>query len=541
MPTYNYDQFRKAAQDSGLLGEFSQADLTLAQRNPDAGMSILKYKQDYHNATTDEARALANLGAETVRGSYGGYTGGNTGGSFHLNPLSPSSFQSGGYENRYAQDMAELWDRQKNYGSSQPAEPAPEYDSRYDAVIQQQIAELLNREDFAYNPDTDPLYQNYRKQYAREGQRATADALGAAAAASGGIASSYANTAANQAANYYAAQMTDRIPELEQLAYDRYLNDYQMALSDLGVVQGQEQTDYDRYLNELAQYNTDRSFDYNAWLDRYNMAKDQLQTAQGMEQLDYQKYLNDRNFNYGVLLDEIDSQTREREEALNLALIGAENNDYRLLEEWGIDASNNPAAQEQRAQQQALAQAQVDAMLQAGGTPSADLIAASGYADEYVQEMRDYYRQTAGGGSGAWGGSSGGSGSSAGAGSAGSGSAGTGSAYERMYQSGVRSEADAYDWAVANGYSSTEAGNLAMYFTDDYLTAKKEQEEQARETAGMDFGSFRELIQMVDRAAGTDAEGALAGELDRVWGALTTDQRQQLRTVLRQHNLSYLP
>ena len=94
-----------------------------------------------------------------------------------------------------------------------------------------------------YDPATDPLYQNYRKQYTREGQRATADALGAAASASGGIPSSYANAAANQASNYYAAQLTDKIPDLYQLAYNQYLNDYNMDLSNLGVVQGAEQLD----------------------------------------------------------------------------------------------------------------------------------------------------------------------------------------------------------------------------------------------------------------------------------------------------------
>lgn len=353
MPTFTYDQFQKAAQDSGLMGEFSPADLSLAQRNPDAGMSLLKYKQDYHAATTDEARALANLGAEGIRSSYGNYTGGDNGGSFYLDPLSPSSFDGGKaptYQNQYAGDIADLWEQQKNYGSYDYGKDAPVYNNRYDDTIQDLIQGILNREDFSYDPATDPLYQNYRKQYTREGQRATADTLGAAAAASGGIPSSYATTAAAQAGNYYAAQMTDKIPELYQLAYNQYLNDYNMQLSDLGVVQGAEQSDYDKYLNELNQFNTDRAFDYNAWLDEYNMTKDQLQTAQGLEQLDYTKYLNelqqfntDREFNYGQLLDEIDSQTRERQEDIDNALRAAEFGDYSFLQDMGIDTSNNPA------------------------------------------------------------------------------------------------------------------------------------------------------------------------------------------------------
>lgn len=352
MATYTYEQFEQAAKNSGLYNQFSSADLSLAQQNPDAGMSILKYKQDYASATTDEARALANLGAEGIRSSYGNYKGGDDGGSFYLDPLSPSSFNAGNaptYTNSYAGDIADLYAQQKNYGSYDYGIPAPEYNNRYDDTIQQLLGEILNREDFSYNPATDPLYSQYRKQYAREGQRATQDALGAAAAASGGIPSSYAATAATQAGDYYAAQMTDKIPELYQLAYNKYLNDYNMQLSDLGAVQGAEQSDYDKYLNELQQYNTDRAFDYNAWMDEYNMIANNLQTASGLEQLEYTKFLNDLNqfntdraFNYGVLLDEINSQTAERNEAMNKALTAAEYGDYSFLQDMGIDTSGNP-------------------------------------------------------------------------------------------------------------------------------------------------------------------------------------------------------
>ena len=108
---YTYDDFRKAMQSSGLGGQFSDADLKLAQQNPDAGMSILKYKQDYKNAATDEARALANLGAEGIRSSYGGYTGGQRGANFYLDPLSPKDFQSSAaqtYKNNYADTISGL-------------------------------------------------------------------------------------------------------------------------------------------------------------------------------------------------------------------------------------------------------------------------------------------------------------------------------------------------------------------------------------------------------------------------------------------------
>lgn len=461
MPTFTYDQFQKAAQDSGLMGEFSAADLSLAQRNPDAGMSLLKYKQDYHAATADEARALANLGAEGIRSSYGNYTGGDNGGSFYLDPLSPSSFDGGKaptYQNQYAGDIADLWEQQKNYGSYDYGEAAPVYNNRYDDTIQDLIQGILNREDFSYDPATDPLYQNYRKQYTREGQRATADTLGAAAAASGGIPSSYATTAAAQAGNYYAAQMTDKIPELYQLAYNQYLNDYNMQLSDLGVVQGAEQSDYDKYLNELNQFNTDRAFDYNAWLDEYNMTKDQLQTAQGLEQLDYTKYLNelqqfntDREFNYGQLLDEIDSQTRERQEDIDNALRAAEFGDYSFLQDMGIDTSNNPADFERQYTLALLAAEYGDfSGLEALGiTPSAQNLAsfnrtASGSTS----------RSSSGGGSS---GGSSGSGSSSTGGSTGTSAASAAMQRAKANQGRVTSEADWNALVAAYGEDTLRA------------------------------------------------------------------------------------
>lgn len=461
MPTFTYDQFQKAAQDSGLMGEFSAADLSLAQRNPDAGMSLLKYKQDYHAATTDEARALANLGAEGIRSSYGNYTGGDNGGSFYLDPLSPSSFDGGKahtYQNQYAGDIADLWEQQKNYGSYDYGKDAPVYNNRYDDTIQDLIQGILNREDFSYDPATDPLYQNYRKQYTREGQRATADTLGAAAAASGGIPSSYATTAAAQAGNYYAAQMTDKIPELYQLAYNQYLNDYNMQLSDLGVVQGAEQSDYDKYLNELNQFNTDRAFDYNAWLDEYNMTKDQLQTAQGLEQLDYTKYLNelqqfntDREFNYGQLLDEIDSQTRERQEDIDNALRAAEFGDYSFLQDMGIDTSNNPADFERQYTLALLAAEYGDfSGLEALGiTPSAQNLAsfnrtASGSTS----------RSSSGGGSS---GGSSGSGSSSTGGSTGTSAASAAMQRANANQGRVTSEADWNALVAAYGEDTLRA------------------------------------------------------------------------------------
>lgn len=490
MPKYTYDQFRQNAQNSGLLGEFSQADLQMAEKNPDFGMSILKYKQDYHNATTDEARALANQNAENLRSSWGSYTGGADGGSFAMDVMSPGHFQfsdaptySGG---DYKDDIAKLWNQQQNFGDFEYG-PAPTYNNRYDATIQDLISGILSRPDFSYDPETDPLYSQYKKQYNREGDRAVEDALGAAAAASGGIPSSYASTAAGQAGNYYAAQLTDKIPDLYQLAYQKYLNDYEMKRSDLSMVQGAEQIDYSKYLNDLAQYNTDRAFDYGAWQDRYNQVSNNLSTALSLENMAYNQYLNklnqyntDRSFAYGQFLDELSDQANERNQKIQNAVLAGEYGDFSQLNNLGINTDRNLmdwerqqllASQEaERTQQvQALAQAQVDAILSAGGTPSAELLADSGYSQEYADALRNYYLQNPSSKSSRSGSSGGGSSRG------GSGGSGSSQNYDALFKDAMDSRhPKSY---LANNYKSYGFTSSSGLY-DDYLSWYDEIQDQ---------------------------------------------------------------
>lgn len=231
MPTYNIEDYKNAVRGKNI----SQADYQLGLKNPDVGMSLLNYQADWRNARTQQEREAANQAANALRSQYGHYTGGQDGSKFYQDKPSPGSF-------------------------AEPEKPQ-----------------------FSYNLETDPVYSAYKKQYAREGQRATANALGNAAAATGGIPSSYAATAVSQAGDYYAAQLSDKVPELYQQAYNRHLND-------------------------LSQYNTDR------------------------------------NFRYGQYLDEINAKTADRQEAMQNALYGLQVGDYKGMKDLGYDVSNTPEA-----------------------------------------------------------------------------------------------------------------------------------------------------------------------------------------------------
>lgn len=325
---YTYDDFVKAANQSGLMGQFSQDDLNLAQKYPEFGLSVLSLKKDYNNAATAEQRLLANQAANELRKSYGNYSGGADGGSFRL-------------ESKLNRRADDLLGQIGSFGSFSYDE-APAYENAFAQQQKDLLDRILNREDFSWSKETDPQWSSYKKSYLREGDRATANALAQASAASGGRPSSYAVNAATQAGDYYATKLNDVIPTLYQQAYERYLDEYNMKLKDLNAVNQQEQLDYAKYLDRLGQFNTDRGFAYQNYADDYDRLRSQLADVQGQDQIDYARYLD--------------------------------------------EASRQQTAQDS-------IRSQVDAILAAGGSPSANLVSESGYSSEYVKALEDAYRK----------------------------------------------------------------------------------------------------------------------------------------------------
>lgn len=325
---YTYDDFVKAANQSGLMGQFSQDDLNLAQKYPEFGLSVLSLKKDYNNAATAEQRLLANQAANELRKSYGNYSGGADGGSFRL-------------ESKLNRRSDDLLNQLGSFGSFSYDE-APTYENTFAQQQKDLLDRILNREDFSWSKETDPQWSSYKKSYLREGDRATANALAQASAASGGRPSSYAVNAATQAGDYYATKLNDVIPTLYQQAYERYLDEYNMKLKDLNTVNQQEQLDYAKYLDRLGQFNTDRGFAYQNYADDYDRLRSQLADVQGQDQIDYARYLD--------------------------------------------EASRRQTAQDS-------IRSQVDAILAAGGSPSANLVSESGYSSEYVKALEDAYRK----------------------------------------------------------------------------------------------------------------------------------------------------
>lgn len=153
------------------------------------------------------------------------------------------------------------------------AAAVPTYTNRYDERKQQLLDSVLNQKQFSYDIDKDPLYQAYVNKYQREGSKAMENTLAQVSSRTGGLASSYAGQAAQQTYDGHMQELSDKVPELYQMAYNQYLQDYQQQADKLGLVRTAEQDDYAKYLDALGQYNTDRNFNYGAYRDQIGDAR----------------------------------------------------------------------------------------------------------------------------------------------------------------------------------------------------------------------------------------------------------------------------
>lgn len=273
---YTYDNFVSAANAAGLMNQFSEQDLQTAQRNPEYGMSLLSLLQDNSKASTAEQQLLATEAANQLRKNYGIYNTGNLG-------------TGSAYAGSYGSQISGLMDQIDNYGSFNYANQ----DS-----YQQLLDSIVNQQAFSYDPEMDGSYSAYKKAFLREGERASANALAQASAASGGQVSSYAATAAQQAGNYYAAQLGDIIPTLEQNAYQKYLDDFSKRLSSLSALEADRASNYENWLNEynmllnsLGNYQTQDATDYQRYLDAYAQEIQAQQDAATQKQLEYENAL----------------------------------------------------------------------------------------------------------------------------------------------------------------------------------------------------------------------------------------------------------
>ncbi len=144
----------------------------------------------------------------------------------------------------------------KNWEKNKPGEYKSQYSDKIDAILN----DILNREEFSYNMNADPLYQQYREQYIENGKKAMMDTLGQATALTGGYLNSYAATVGNQAYDEYLNELNGIALDLRDRAYEQYSDEGDKLIEDITILRSLDGDDYEKYLGRLEQYYSDGDY-----------------------------------------------------------------------------------------------------------------------------------------------------------------------------------------------------------------------------------------------------------------------------------------
>lgn len=240
--------------------------------------------RDYQRRNSLAVDGIA--GNNTWGSLYGGGSSSSGGGSASISGSSSSHKTTADWLADYegnrptytpSDDLNAIRDQLEQFEAQRPGD----YQSQYRDQIDSLLDEILNRPDFSYDFNDDPLYQQYKDQYTQQGRLAMQDTMGQAAALTGGFGNSYAQSVGQQAYQGYLQQLNNVIPELQQNAYGMYMDEGNTMRTNLGLLQGMDEMDYGRYRDDVDDYYRDLQYYYN----RYNDMSDR----------EYDRYANDLN------------------------------------------------------------------------------------------------------------------------------------------------------------------------------------------------------------------------------------------------------
>ncbi len=252
---------------------------------------IIQAKREYALAEKNNDSAgmkKANAKANSIRSVSGSYTGGDDGSEY--NPIIRD------YEKR----------------------PSTGYKSSYESRKNKALTNVLNYEDFTYDPEADPLFQTYRKLYTRLGNDAYERALAQNSLRTGGVINTSASSAAMQALGKYNSMITDKIPELYEAAYKKYADGYERLYKNLELLSDLEDREYSRYRDDMKDFEADRDY-------YYTKHRDSAEDALDMYRFDTNTSFSIDKENYDRSRDEIEDSKWSQE-------LESENESKRLRE-----------------------------------------------------------------------------------------------------------------------------------------------------------------------------------------------------------------
>lgn len=161
------------------------------------------------------------------------------------------------------------------------------FQSDYQTQLDSLYDQVTGREKFSYDMNTDVLYQQYKDMYTKAGNKAMQDTLGQASALTGGYDNSYAQTAAQQTYQDYLGSLNDKVPELYQMAYDRYQQEGEELYRQFSMASDMYGKDYTQYRDNMADWQSDRNFAQGMYQDERNFDYNDFENMLNFYQNEY--------------------------------------------------------------------------------------------------------------------------------------------------------------------------------------------------------------------------------------------------------------
>lgn len=132
----------------------------------------------------------------------------------------------------------------------------------YTDDVEAMMNKIMNREEFVYDVDSDPLFQQALASAMNSGRTAMQDTIGQASALTGGYGSTYATSAGNQAYNAFIEDAYNNLPEYYNMAMQKYQMDGEEMYNQLGMLSDADAREYGRIVDA---YNANFSYSQNLY------------------------------------------------------------------------------------------------------------------------------------------------------------------------------------------------------------------------------------------------------------------------------------
>lgn len=253
--------------------------IKLQQSLVDAGYDIGSSGVDgvYNPATQAAARQYQKDNGLSVESTGSGAATSTTGTN---TPAYSPAASNPNTDAAYKQAIASLLSAQREI---------PTYANSYEGKLQDLYNQIVNRDKFTYDVNSDALYRQYADQYVQLGRMAMMDTMGQAAALTGGYGSSYAQQVGQQTYDAYLQNLTDSIPQLYGQALNLYNSEGDKLTQQYGMLGDLAADEYGKYRDALDDWNYTQEWDYRQQQDALDREFQERQYANSLEQQQWER------------------------------------------------------------------------------------------------------------------------------------------------------------------------------------------------------------------------------------------------------------